>query len=52
MMLSAPEHLNDGGKMYLVSNSHLGYEKYLKEAFNEVDIVKENPRYKVFKTSK
>lgn len=49
MIQEAPAHLNQGGAMYLVANSHLPYDKYLKEAFSSISIVKENPRYKVYK---
>lgn len=49
MIQEAPAHLNKGGVMYMVANGHLPYEKYLKDSFNNVSIVKENPRYKVYK---
>lgn len=52
MIADAPQHLNAQGVMYLIANGHLGYDKYLKQAFSHVVIVKENPRYKVYKCTK
>lgn len=38
MIRHAPEHLNAGGELYLVGNSFLGYEEYLRETFGNANV--------------
>lgn len=49
MIINAPEHLNKGGILYLVANSHLGYGEILKQNFSSVEIIKANNTFTVYK---
>lgn len=49
MIRHAPEHLNAGGELYLVGNSFLGYEEYLRETFgNTVKCVEKTTRFCIY----
>ncbi|MGN0903446.1 MAG: methyltransferase [Succinivibrio sp.] len=52
MIINAKDHLTDGGKMFLVANSHLGYEKILKENFKDVRVVKSTNAFVVYLATK
>ncbi len=51
MILQAPEHLTAHGELYLVANSHLGYERYLKQSFSNVNIIAKTTTFVVYKAS-
>ena len=44
----APDHLRPGGRLLLVANRFLPYHAPLSTAFSQVDIVAENPQYRVY----
>ncbi len=44
----APAHLRPGGRLLLVANRFLPYHAPLSTAFAQVDIVAENPQYRVY----
>ena len=44
----APAHLRAGGRLLLVANRFLPYHSPLSAAFQQVDIVAENPQYRVY----
>jgi 16S rRNA (guanine1207-N2)-methyltransferase len=47
LMDSILEHLNPGGKLMLVANIHLPYEKWLKSRFRHYEILASNNHFKV-----
>lgn len=47
LMDSVLEHLNPGGKLMLVANIHLPYEKWLKSRFRHCEILASNKHFKV-----
>ncbi len=49
MIINATEHLNKGGTLYMVANSHLGYGEILKQNFSSVEIIKSSNTFTVFK---
>ncbi len=49
MIINAKEHLEEGGVMYMVANAHLGYEKYLKENFQSVEVIASSNAFVVYK---
>ncbi|MDY6323038.1 MAG: class I SAM-dependent methyltransferase [Succinivibrio sp.] len=51
MIKEAGAHLRAGGALYLVGNTFLGYEKFLKESFKSVECLKKNTRYLVYRAS-
>ena len=49
MIINASEHLNKGGVLYLVANSHLGYGEILKQNFSSVEIISSSNTFTVYK---
>ncbi len=49
MIIKAKEHLESEGVMYMVANAHLGYEKYLKENFQRVEVIASSSAFVVYK---
>jgi 16S rRNA (guanine1207-N2)-methyltransferase len=49
MIINASEHLNKGGVLYLVANSHLGYGEILKQNFPSVEIISSSNTFTVYK---
>ena len=49
MIINAPEHLNKGGVLYMVANSHLGYGEILKQNFSSVEILNSSNTFTVYK---
>ena len=49
MIINAPEHLNKGGVLYMVANSHLGYGEILKQNFSSVEILNSSSTFTVYK---
>ena len=49
MIINAPEHLNNGGVLYMVANSHLGYGEILKQNFSSVEILNSSNTFTVYK---
>jgi 16S rRNA (guanine1207-N2)-methyltransferase len=47
----AADHLNAGGELFLVGNTFLGYGSYLSEAFSNVEAVKKDSRFCVYRAS-
>ena len=52
MIIDAPNHLNDEGKLYMVANAHLHYEKYLEENFSKVSVLKKTNTFVVYLAQK
>ncbi len=48
----AYQALRDKGKLYMVGNAHLGYERSLRSRFTNVDVDNSNPRFTIFIASK
>lgn len=51
MITELPGHLNPRGRVYLVGNNCLHYDAILKKQFAQVDTVRSNPRFSVFKAT-
>lgn len=48
LIMQAPKHLNENGRLLLVANQGLPYGEWLKKAFRQVDIVAENRQFRVW----
>jgi 16S rRNA (guanine1207-N2)-methyltransferase len=48
LIMQAPKHLNERGRLLLVANQGLPYGEWLKKAFRQVDIVAENRQFRVW----
>lgn len=48
----ASEMLKPGGKLHMVANRHLPYERDLERHFRRVDLVAEDPGFKVFRAGR
>lgn len=48
MIREAPKHLNEGGNLFLVGNSFLGYEEKLKEQFSSVVCLEKTSKFCVY----
>ena len=52
LIQEAPKHLMDGGVLWMVANRELPYVQWLDEAFNQVRIVRETNRFRVYRASR
>lgn len=49
---TAAHHLKKGGKLYMVANAHLPYEKILREKFTSTNLLAEKNGFKIFEAQK
>ncbi len=49
LIQEAPQHLKDGGEMWLVANRELPYVQWLDEAFQHVQVAAETNRFRVYR---
>jgi len=52
LLESVHEHIRPGGRLILVANVHLPYEKWLSNRFRRVDSLAENDNYKIIRAQK